>query len=85
MKLWIVRIERAAYVMAETESDALDQQDEIERMEDYPVVSAEPAGNRTIPGWDDGCLVYHSGFEDVTLGAARRQCTPAQPDREVGE
>ena len=78
MKLWIVRIERSAYVMADTEAEAIEQQSEIERWEDFPTVSASLAGTRKLPGWDDNCLVYHAGTEDVKLGAARERCTPAR-------
>jgi len=83
MKLWIVRIERSAYVMAETEDEAIEQQEHIENWEEAEV-SVEGAGERTMPGWDDKCLVYHAGFEDVTLSAARDLCrgvsTPEQPE-----
>lgn len=55
MKLWIVRIERSAYVMADTEAEALEQQSEIERWEDFSTVSASLAGT-LMQAWADYCL-----------------------------
>jgi hypothetical protein len=70
--------------MAETEAEALEQKSGIERWEDFPEVSAKLADGTTLPEWDDKCLVYHAGFEDVTLKAARERCgnthTPEQPE-----
>lgn len=83
MKLWIVRIERSAYVMAETEDEAIEQQEHIENWE-WAEVSVEAAGGRTMSEWDDKCLVYHAGCEDVTLRVARDLCrevsTPEQTE-----
>lgn len=74
MKLWIVRVEKSGYVMANTEAEALELQGEIERWEDYPVVSASLAGSRLLHGWDDDCLVYTDTHEDIKLGEAREIC-----------
>lgn len=76
MKLWIVRVERAAYVMAETEADAVRQQGDIERWEDEATVTAEPLESGNPLGWDARSLVYHSGRDDFTLESARRLCSP---------
>ena len=81
MKLWIVRIEKAGYVMAETEDDAIRQQGEIERWEDEVNVTAEPLGAGNPLGWDEHSLVYHAGRDDFTLESARKLCTP--PNAEV--
>lgn len=47
-------------------------------------VSAKLADGTTMHKWDDKCLVYHAGVEDVTLKMARERCadrrTPEQPE-----
>lgn len=72
-RLWVVRVVREAYVLADTEDDALDAKGEIERWEDNPTVTADPAGKQRLRGWDDEpeqCLVYGTK-KDMTLAAAR--------------
>ena len=71
-RLWVVRLVREAYVLADSEDDALDAQREIERWESL-AVTATPAGKQRLRGWDDGtesCLVYGTD-KDITLAAAR--------------
>ena len=64
--------------MAETEVEALEQQREIENWEDSPKVSASLAGDQKLFGWEDNCLVYHAGREDVRLGRARDICKESE-------
>ena len=72
-QLWVVRVVREAYVLADSEDDALEAQGEIERWEDSPTVTADPAGTQRLRGWDNDperCLVYGTD-KDITLAAAR--------------
>lgn len=74
-RLWVVRVVREAYVLADSEDDALEAQGEIERWEDSPEVTATPDDDAIrLRGWDDDperCLVYGSDV-DITLAEARR-------------
>lgn len=74
-RLWVVRVVREAYVLADSEDDALQAQGEIERWEDNPEVTAMPDSDAVrLRGWDDDperCLVYGSDV-DITLAEARR-------------
>jgi hypothetical protein len=75
VKLYIVRITREAFVLADTEMGALEHQREIERWEDYPTIECYEAGTETLPGWDDGCFVYHGdGEKNITLAEAKELC-----------
>ena len=72
-RLWVVRVVREAYVLATDEEGALAQQREIERWEDSPRVTAEPAEGQHLDGWDAEpslCLVYGTD-KDISLTAAR--------------
>ncbi len=73
-RLWVVRVVREAYVLAESRQLALSAREEIDRWEDRPVVLADEAKDQWLTGWDDDpehCLVYGSAA-DVTLAQARR-------------
>lgn len=73
-RLWVVRVIREAYVLATDEEAALAQQREIERWEEPPRVTAEPAEGQHLRGWDDEpglCMVYGSDKE-ISLATARR-------------
>jgi hypothetical protein len=79
-RLWVVRVVREAYVLADSEGDALEAQGEIERWEDNPEVTAMPDNNAIrLRGWDDDperCVVY--GVDaNITLAEARRLCSEA--------
>lgn len=69
-RLWIVRVVREAYVLAEDEETAKRARNEIERWEDSPKVTAEPWAGRQLEGWDDGCGVY--GAEHLSLRTAKK-------------
>ena len=71
LRLYVVRVLREAYVLAESESDAEDMRGEIERWEG-PVVEVS-SGSERLDGWSpaERCMVYHNGSGDITLAAAR--------------
>jgi hypothetical protein len=70
-RLYIVRIVREAYVLAENEVKAKGSVREIERWEDYPTVTAELWGGRQLPGWSDTSGVYGTD-ESISLGTAKK-------------
>ena len=73
-RLWVVRVVREAYVLATDQEAAMAQKQEIERWEDTPQVTAEPAEGQRLRGWDDEpslCLVYGTDKE-ISLAEARR-------------
>lgn len=74
--LFEVTITHKAYVLAETEADAMGMQSEIERWEDYPEIEATPWSGGTLNGWDDDCLVYQDSDKDISLGEAKKMVAP---------
>ena len=74
--LFEVTVARKAYVLAETAGEAKKMQRDIERWEDYLEIETEPWSGGTLSGWDDGCLVYHAGKEDISLGDAKKMAAP---------
>ena len=70
LRLWIVRIVREAYVLAQDVEQAKRAQHEIERWEDSPSLTAEPWSGRLLDGWDNECGVY--GMENVSLRTAKK-------------
>jgi hypothetical protein len=64
-KLYVVEVSYKAYVWAENDTDAVDMADEIVKTED-PTVSAMETQRNTL-GWQEHCLVYHSGDEEISL------------------
>ena len=65
-KLYVVKVQYHAYVLAESESEAEDFAKEIAGTEDYPEISAiEATGNEL--GWTGDCCVYHDGGGDIQL------------------
>ena len=79
-RLWVVRVVREAYVLADSEEAALEARGEIERWEDNPEVTAMPDNNAIrLRGWDDDperCVVYGADA-NITLAGARRLCSVA--------
>lgn len=71
LRLYVVRVLREAYVLAENESEAEDMRRDIEQWED-PVIEVS-SGSERLSGWSppEHCLVYHNGSDDITLAAAR--------------
>ena len=70
-KLWIVHVEMEAFVLAETEGDALNFGREI--ISDYVEVCAEAEefDGETYPlGWSEDDLVYRAARGDITAEAA---------------
>lgn len=73
LRLYVVRVVREAYVLAEDEAEAADMQGEIERWE-TPEVEVG-SGSERLDGWSqepERCMVYHNGQGDITLAQARR-------------
>jgi len=73
LRLYVVRVVREAYVLAEDEDDAADKSREIEQWE-TPEVEVSSGAER-LDGWSqepERCLVYHNGKGDITLAQARR-------------
>jgi len=69
LMLWSVRVERAGYVLAETQEQAEELVREIERWEEPEVTVGSGAEEL---GWPGDCYVYHQGRGDITLAQARR-------------
>jgi hypothetical protein len=77
-RLYVVRVVREAYVLAEDESEAAEMQGEIERWETAEVEVS--SGAEKLYGWSqdpERCLVYHNGADDITLAQARRDFAAA--------
>jgi hypothetical protein len=65
-KLYAVRVEYQAYVLAESEADAEDFAREITNTEDFPEISVvEATGNELA--WSGDCCIYHNGGGDIRL------------------
>lgn len=71
-RLYVVRVVREAYVLAEDEAEAADMRSEIERWDEAEVEVS--SGAERLDGWEpaDRCFVYHNGSGDITLDVARR-------------
>ena len=65
-KLYTVRVEYQAYVLAESEADAEDFAREITDTEDSPEIFATEANGNEL-GWSGDCCIYHSGPGDILL------------------
>ena len=65
-KLYAVRVEYQAYVLAESEADAEDFAREITDTEDCPDIFATEANGNEL-GWSPDCYVYHNGGGDIKL------------------
>ena len=72
LRLYVVRVMREAYVLAEDEAGAEAQADEIARWE-QPTIEVGSGAER-LDGWEpaDRCLVYNDEGRDITLEHARR-------------
>ena len=66
LRLWVVRVTREAYVLAEDEGKAIQARTEIQHWE-CPKVTAEPWSGQQLEGWNDGDGVYGTDH-DVSLG-----------------
>jgi hypothetical protein len=69
-KLFVVRVCRDAFVLAENADEAKRAQRDIEKWEDHPTVEAHPWGGVDLDGWNDLCLVYGT-VRDTTLAEAK--------------
>ena len=71
LRLYVVRVLREAYVLAESESEAEAMRSEIDHWEE-PVVEVS-SGREMLEEWSppERCFVYHRGGGDITLAAAR--------------
>lgn len=72
-KLYIVRIEVEAFVLADSEQDACGQSRDVLRdlrVDDFATAAEWSPGDRVPAGWKDGDLVYHDGHEDITAAQA---------------
>ena len=65
-KLYAVRVEYQAYVLAESKADAEDFAKEITDTEDPSEIYAVEAKSNEL-GWSPDCYVYHYGFGDILL------------------
>lgn len=72
LRLYVVRVLREAYVLAEDEVGAEAQADEVARWED-PTIEVGSGAER-LDGWEPAnrCLVYNDDGRDITLEQARR-------------
>jgi hypothetical protein len=73
LRLYVVRVVREAYVLAEDEDEAANMKHEIEQWEEGAVEVS--SGAEKLDGWTqdaERCLVYHNGIGDITLAQARR-------------
>ena len=73
-RLYVVRVVREAYVLAEDEAEAADMKTEIERWETAEVEVS--SGAEKLDGWTqdaERCFVYQNGTGDITLAQARRE------------
>jgi hypothetical protein len=68
-RLFVVRIVREAYVLAESADEARDLLHEIEQW-DEPAIDVEPWHGQQLALWNDQCLVY-GPERDMTLGEAK--------------
>ena len=75
-KLYTVRVEYKAYVLAESESEAKGFAREITETEDCPQIFVNEANGRNELGWPIGCYVYHDGPGDIRLGEVLVSPTP---------
>jgi hypothetical protein len=65
-KLYAVRVEYQAYVLAESDADAEDFAREITDTEDLPGISVVEATDNEL-GSSGDCCIYHSGSGDIKL------------------
>ena len=69
LRLWVVRVTREAYVLAEDEGKAIQARAEIQRRQ-CPTVTAELWSGQPLEGWRNGDGVYGTDH-DVSLGEAK--------------
>lgn len=68
-KLFYVEITKSAWVLAADEEEAETFADEILDTEPFKKVDVSPYIEEylKVSGWDEYCLVYHNGTEDITV------------------
>ena len=68
-KLFYVEITKSAWVLAADEEEAETFADEILDTEPFKKVDVSPYTEEylKVSGWDEYCLVYHNGTEDITV------------------
>ena len=72
LRMYVVRVMREAYVLAEDKAGAKALADNIARWE-YPIIKVSTGAER-LDGWEpaDNCLVYNNHARLITLEVARR-------------
>lgn len=72
LRMYVVRVMREAYVLAEDEAGAKALADAIARLEE-PIIKVSTGAER-LDGWEhaDYCLVYNGDGRVITLEVARR-------------
>ena len=68
MKLYVYERTIKAYVLAETEEEAMKCSPDIARYE-IPDISCDETSSNEL-GWDLDCFVYHTGNYDITVREA---------------
>ena len=68
-KLFYVEITKSAWVLAADEEEAETFADEILDTEPFKKVDVSPYIEEylKVSGWDEYCLVYHNGTDDITV------------------
>ena len=74
-KLYAVSFDMTCYVLAEDALRAMDVAETAWRdaspTDHVASVSEVRPGEALLDGWEDECLVYHSGREEITLASVR--------------
>ena len=68
-KLFYVEITKSAWVLAESSTEAETFADEILDTEYLKKIDVSPYTEEylKVSGWDEYCLVYHNGTDDITV------------------
>ena len=68
-KLFYVEITKSAWVLAADEEEAETFADEILDTEPFKKVDVSPYIEEylKVSGWNEYCLVYHNGTDDITV------------------
>ena len=68
-KLFYVEVTKSAWVLAESSTEAETFADEILETEYLKEVNATPYTEEylKVSGWNEYCLVYHNGTDDITV------------------
>ena len=71
-KLWVVTRTYVGIALAETQSEAIELADDVQKWDDCTDTAVPFDGTNTPVGWDDLSGIYRKHCGDMSFGAAKK-------------